>query len=123
MIRVESISSPVEFFKSLGGLHDASVNGISWDMKNKSMEITVDDINSNFEGLPEYKGKKPASIVFIDVGWTKFSVDVFDRDVCRIYDVDVTEVGLDGGFEFVVKLSPGGKIELACREINIVDLG
>ncbi|MHA6834260.1 hypothetical protein [Ralstonia pseudosolanacearum] len=123
MSRVESIASPEVFFKSLGGLHDANVNCISWDMSNKSMEIAVDDLNKNFIGFPEYSGGRPASIVILGVESTKFCVDVFEMDVCRIYDIDVREIGVNSGFEFVVKFSPGGKIEMVCREINIVDLG
>jgi hypothetical protein len=57
----------VSFVESLGGLHDCTVLQIDWHPDRQRMEIAVDDIQWNYEGLPEYPGPQKATFILSGV--------------------------------------------------------
>jgi hypothetical protein len=102
------------FIRSLGGLHDAEIISLSWTPGQAEIRMSVDDINSNFDGLPEYEGLVPGVFVFsgvTDVGW---AVDRPDPRM-KIYDWDV--VPITGGTRSEIKISPSGQLIIQCAAI------
>ena len=58
--------------EALGGMHDSIVSEIEVDARNAKLVLHVKDIYSNFDGLPEYRGITPATIVL--AGIERFSM-------------------------------------------------
>ena len=50
----ETIEDPVDFFASLGGLHDVSINGLTIDVEEQVLLIYVDDLYWGLDGSPDY---------------------------------------------------------------------
>lgn len=61
------IADPVHYFAQLGGLHDVWINKISYDAEQRCLVIGLDDIDANFEGLPDYAGVEPCVLAFENV--------------------------------------------------------
>jgi hypothetical protein len=51
-----------ELLEESGDLHDAVVLGVHLDLTNKSIQLDIDDLNVNYEGLPEYKGRMSGNV-------------------------------------------------------------
>jgi len=62
-----TVDNVKEFFKNLGGMHDARVELINFNPYGLLVALEISDINSNFYGLPEYKGERPCSLLFKEV--------------------------------------------------------
>ena len=61
------VENPQEFFAKLGGMHDASIEWIGFLPDQLQVELKISDINSNFNGLSSYSGRRPSSLFFSDV--------------------------------------------------------
>jgi hypothetical protein len=85
----EEVEDPVEFFASLGGLHDVRINGITIDVEEQALRVYIDDLYWHFEGSPDYSGERPCALVFLGVSGVKFDFDMIDG--LRIDDVQVNE--------------------------------
>ena len=94
----------------LGGLHDAKVSKLVLDLAERSFCIDVDDIHSNFEGLPEYTGRKPGRIQLHGIGQVRISVDL-NTDEFNIHEFSATETN-EGAGTASIKFWPAGKIEM-----------
>ncbi len=114
----EVINDPKNYFYELGGLHDACVGYFSWDMKKKTLCISIDDLNCNFLDLPEYRGLRPVDIMFIGVIKVDINVQISD-DAFRIYDMDF--INENGIYEVKIGCSPGGYIKCKCGTIELRD--
>jgi hypothetical protein len=97
-----------EFISELGGLHDAKLTSLAWDPADQRLEIGVDDIYSNFEGLPEYEGPAKAAFIFSGVSKLNISVEDFQAAGLMIYDWNVQKDA--SGIISEMKFSPDGSI-------------
>lgn len=96
--------NPVDFVALMGGFHDARINGIFFDVSKEALTLDFEDLNANYEGLPEYSGAAPGSLIF--TGVTNFSIDVDSKEGIRISDTRVfTENSI---FKMEIDLSIGG---------------
>jgi hypothetical protein len=58
------IVKPEGFFRELAWLHDAAITSLLWVPAERRLVLTVEDLQANFKGLPDYSGPDPASIRF-----------------------------------------------------------
>lgn len=115
----KSLDEPAVFFRELGGLHDADIVQITWDAIARTILLHVDDLNSNFDGLPEYRGREEAAITFKDVESLMLSCDSFKRDVQRIYKIEVAAAQNLSRFEVSVQISPSGRLTFICENMMV----
>jgi hypothetical protein len=101
--------------ESLGGLHDAEVVSLVWMPAQAEIRMSVEDINANFDGLPEYGGPTPAAFVFSGVTDVEWAVDRPDPRL-KIYDWDIVPIA--GGYRSEVRISPSGKLVIQCADIE-----
>lgn len=99
-----------QFLARFGGLHDCGVTRIDWRIEDKRFEIEIDDIWTNFEGMPEYRGPRACRITLEGVTSIQMRIDDV-RGRLKIYEISVsTEI------EQAPKLSatfwPSGSIEI-----------
>lgn len=113
----EIINNPKKFFDELGGLHDANIEKILLDIQLKSLCISVDDLNSNFLGLPEYQGLNPVDILFVEPDMVDINVQE-PTSILRIYDMDLTN-SKDGRINVRIDCSPGGYLKYECGSIEL----
>lgn len=85
----ELIDDPIEFFASLGGLHDVRINGITIDVEEQALRVYVDDLYWCLDGQPEYPGERPCALVFLGVTGVRFDFDLVDG--LRIHDIAINE--------------------------------
>ncbi len=101
---------------SLGGLHDARLVKFTWHSEMRRLEIFIDDLYSNFEGLPEYQGPKAAVIVFDGVERLAVEID-FGGAGLMVYDCTVNRstVGYTTQFSF----SPSGRVTIDSKAASV----
>lgn len=104
------------FIKSLGGLHDAALRRLQWSGDERRLEIDVDDLYSNFLGLPEYLGPKRAGFVFYEVRSLGIEVDLTERGL-TLYDWTF-QVDAASGHCCEISFSPGGRVIVSCGRIE-----
>jgi hypothetical protein len=104
------------WIESLGGLHDAEVISLAWTPRRAEIQMSVDDINSNFYELPEYEGRVPGLFVFSGVTDVQWAVDRPDSRL-KIYDWEITPIG--GGYRSEMKISPSGRLVIQCAAIVV----
>ena len=113
MNRMEEFAS---FIQSLGGLHDAEATALVWTPAQAEIRISVADINANFEGLPEYEGKRPGTFIFSGVTDVVWSVDRPDSRL-KIYDWEIELI--PEGCISTIKISPSGRLVIHCAAIAL----
>lgn len=96
-----------DFLLSLGGLHDATVVSIDWQIETNTIEFTFDDLYANFRGLPEYPGRHRGSIQLQGVSQVDFNVD--SSEPLKVFEMLPAEGRID---EVVAKFSPSGTISV-----------
>ncbi len=113
------LDNPEEYFSNLGGLHDARIEGVNWSLSNKKIIVSIDDINSNFEGLPNYKGLVSANILFNHVHEFKLNFSL-EEHYLSIYDLEIVSNNLD----IIVNLKcwPEGVLQVRCKSIGVLKL-
>lgn len=111
------IKNPHDFFNDLGNLHDARIESIFWLPEERRLSISIDDMNSNFEGLPEYKGCQRGTVVIEGVIELDIGIDPVD-DHINIHEFTV-EVVPDSLFFAEIKCWPGGKIAIKFSSLKI----
>lgn len=104
--------------ESLGGLHDARAIAIEWSADDRRVRIVVDDIYANNRGLPEYPGPMQATVIFSDTSRLNVEAELA-LDGLSIYEWTISRKDPDS-FSSVITFSPGGKVALECREIDII---
>jgi hypothetical protein len=103
----ETIDDPVEFFASLGGLHDVQINGITIDVEEQILLIYVDDLYWGLDGSPDYPGERPCVLAFLGVTGVNFDFDMVDG--MRIERVQINEnISVTQPFALGVDLNIGG---------------
>lgn len=97
-----------EFVERLGGLHDAVVTRLAWLPEDQSLRIAIEDVCSNFEGLPEYPGATPGEIELNNVKQIRFEIDTSEKHLC-IHDFTVEKIDATQ-YESAVTFWPSGRI-------------
>jgi hypothetical protein len=116
--------SELEIFLKRWGLHDAIVTKLVWIQETRTLRFEIDDLYSNFDGLPEYPGAAPGAIELREVDQLEIVFDRFDRDgdwSFWIYDFTV-EPAEGGKHRASVLFSPGGRI-LASYRVASISIG
>lgn len=94
-----------EFLNALGGLHDAGVLSINWQIGAKTLEFTFDDLYANFRGLSEYPGRRKGAISLKGVG--EVVIEIESTEGMKVFEFLPVE-GRPGWV--TAKFSPGGHI-------------
>lgn len=104
-----------EFIEEKGGLHDCVANGFSWCEAN-CLEISIFDINANFDGLPEYPGPQPGLMIFD--GIHSVEVDgITAKGGLKIYEVKCGAREDQIILEFM--FSPSGRIAVCADNVSL----
>lgn len=117
---IPAMNSPESFIESVGGLHDAILDRLTWIPGQRRLELAIQDLYSNFEDLPDDPGRCPAVLALVDVTSLRFDVSLTIKGL-MMYEVTVarSERGL---LNMTIAFSPSGKISLDCRDIECVEV-
>jgi hypothetical protein len=111
---------PGSYVDAKGGFHDCIIESLAWTPTQRRLEISIEDINANFLGLPEYAGRVPC-VVGIS-GVDDFAMDVFSSadDRLRVYEASVSVVAQ----KKVLKIAffPSGSLEVSFENLTILEL-
>ena len=108
------------FLKRLGGLHDAIVVGIIVKPELKTIELHVDDIYSNFQGMPQYPGAKAGVIAFEGVETLKVELDMQEKHL-NIDEFVVSDDNSNNKKRASISFWPSGKIALTYMSSRFPD--
>jgi hypothetical protein len=108
-----------QFLDRLGGLHDARVSKLELDVAGKSLSFQVDDIYSNFFGLPGYKGPRPGRIVLKEINDITIVLEG-ERRSLNIDEFCVEPQGEISGKAFIT-FWPYGKITTSFHDVEFFD--
>ena len=119
MFPVNTIKNPVAYFNELGGLHDARIIAVSWNKGEKTLRISVDDLNSNFLNLPEYQGTRQVDILFTGVRRLDLNIQIFEASF-SIYDLEIKKN--EKHYCVDIRCSPGGNFNFQCKSVKVYDI-
>ena len=109
-----------KFIEKTGGLHDASVQQMVWQPEIGLLRIEIEDVYSNFKGMPEYLGPNPGSLEFIGVESLSIELSTGRRQL-TIYEfsIDSIETARD---RFSFRFWPDGKLTGEFSSANVSGL-
>lgn len=116
-------NDPKALFHDLGGLHDADIESINWDLRSREFSFDVDDLFSSFEGLPEYAGKKQASVVFSGVKELVMECESGVGEATRIYKLEIDKMEGVDAYSASIKMTPEGAIKFNFLAVNVIEKG
>jgi hypothetical protein len=100
-----------------GGFHDATIRVFQLFPESATIKISIDDLYSNFRGLPGYGGRPEAAELVIRYSELLLRVDMYDPDL-RIFDCELE--GTDHGFTLAINLAPSGTVRAAIVSFELV---
>jgi len=103
-MRAGNIERPENFVREKGGLHDARINRVHFDTQARLLTLDLNDLDKNLEGLPEYRGARPCSLLLHNV--KAFSLDVETGEGVRIGEARIS--GGQGEYLLEIDLNLGG---------------
>ena len=109
-----------KFIEKTGGLHDASAQQIVWQPEIGLFRIEIEDVYSNFEGMPEYMGPSPGFLEFVGVDSLSIELST-DRRQLMIYEFSIDSVET-GRNRFSFKFWPDGKLTGIFSSANVSGL-
>jgi hypothetical protein len=62
-----TIRNVQKFFYELGGMHDADLLVVEWRLPERRLQLEIDDLLSNTQEMPEYRGPLPGTVILDDV--------------------------------------------------------
>jgi hypothetical protein len=104
------------FLEQLGGLHDCVVREIAWKPATRTIRLEIEDLCSNFEGLPEYPGAIPGSIELHDVEQVSFDIET-DEERLNIQEF-LVETQISGKCRASVSFWPTGRVTALYRNAD-----
>jgi hypothetical protein len=104
------------FLKGLGGLHDSVVSQLIWSPEARTLHLEIEDLYSNFEGLPEYPGALSGVIELRDVDRISFDIELSEGRL-HIYDFIVEPVNGDQ-YRALLTFQYSGRITAFCRIVD-----
>ena len=112
-----SIETPARFFAELGNLHDAKIDAMDWNPAEQKVVLALDDLYSNFVGLPEYIGKQPVCLILSGVSRLEIEVTL-DAFPLRIVDFEIDDTISDAKMKVIASFGPSGFIRATCDSIG-----
>jgi hypothetical protein len=104
-----------EFLEKLGNMHDCCISNLRIDAEAGSIEFTIDDLYSNFEGLPAYRG--PLSGVIILQGVTDIDTDIEEfSERLNVYDIVSREIATHAR-RINMAFWPSGKLSASYKTV------
>jgi hypothetical protein len=113
------ITDPKSYFAQHGGLHDACIREIVWNLPARFISIEVADLNANALGFPEYAGAEPGTLLFHDAEQVTLNCDAFVNDIQRVYDVVIEKTGA-GKYQCTLLISPGGRLTFGFTALTLI---
>jgi hypothetical protein len=104
------------FLEQLGGLHDAVVHELVWKPDARTIRLEIEDLCSNYEGLPEYPGAISGSIELHDVEQVNFDIKT-DEKRLNIHEF-LVETQSSGKIQASVSFWPTGRMTALCRNAD-----
>ena len=114
-----SIENPTDFFAELGGLHDADIGRITWNAEARSIEIEIDDLSANFDGLPGYSDKRPVVLKFNGLEELELRCDGLSADTQRIYRLEVRNNPDSRQASALILILPSGRLSFEFANIAV----
>jgi hypothetical protein len=110
------------FLERMGALHDAVVWQLVWKPEAKTLRFEIEDLCSNFEGLPEYPGAVSGSIELQGVERIGFDIKTNEKRL-NIHEFLVEAEGADK-YQASITFWPTGRITASYRiadfpEVNL----
>lgn len=96
------------FLERMGGLHDAVVRQLIWAPEAKTLRLEVDDLCSNFEGLPEYPGAVSGAVELRGIQRINFAIDSNEKHL-NIYEF-IVEAEKPDEYYASISFWPSGQI-------------
>ncbi len=110
---------PELVLSELSSIHDAVIVNLWWDGFKKVLNIGLDDLNSNYLGLPEYKDERPVELIFLGVSSLEIEVQAIDNHL-RVYGIEITN--LVQKYAFHIRCSPGGYLMFQCDAVKLSEM-
>ncbi len=104
------------FLEQMGGLHDSVVQELAWKPGAKTLRLVIEDLCSNFEGLPEYPGAVPGSIELHGVEQISFNIETNEKRL-NIHEF-LVEIQNTGKHQASISFWPTGRITALYRNAN-----
>ncbi len=98
-------------------MHDARVLQFSWQPRDSAVSLSVNDLCSNFRGLPGYLGPTAGGVVMEAVELVELRSETLEVN-CMIYDVETKRLGHEQ-WHLVWKISPTGTFEVKCGAVSV----
>jgi hypothetical protein len=98
----------------LGGLHDARLTAMNWNIDSSSIDLIINNIYANFDGFPEYPGRRDGSIKLEEVSYVESyveKIEVEKAENLKIFDFLVMS---DSEIEILIKFTPNGHLCIRC---------
>ena len=112
------VNDPRGFSTEHGNFHDCRITCFEVKPSRKLLLIAVDDLFSNFLGLPEYRGPLPAEFIFGGLIDLDISIDMKNGEL-NIYDMEFNQREDGSTYIVTIKLSPGGSVKVICESLAI----
>jgi len=100
-------------------MHDADIRQITWDVGARTVTLCVDDLNSNFEGLPEYGGRIEAKFTFEDIEDLLINCDSVKEDIQRIYRLEIFANQKPLKYGVLLNMWPSGRMSFVCNYVKL----
>jgi len=116
------VADPVGYLAGLGHLHDAVIVGAQFDSDEHRFSLEVDDLNSNLQGLPEYPGLLPATIVFDGVRnlvLRELEKLELHGSIYRLTCSASETAHAQEACDVDLKIWPSGAVEFSCRAVFV----
>ncbi|RED49055.1 hypothetical protein [Aestuariispira insulae] len=111
------LEDPVGFFEDHGGVHSASITAFAWEPGQARLKISLDDLDSDFIGIPGYAGERPVDLVFEEVSGLECDREDF-RDLV-VHDLEI----IPGRKQFALHMvcEPDGHLRWHCRRVSLAE--
>jgi hypothetical protein len=113
---VEPLNSAKTIPELVGGLHDAVLIRLDWMAGQRRLELEVEDLYSNFEGLPNDPGRCPGTIALVGVARLRLDLEPTERGL-MVYDVSLVR-SESGHMDVTITFSPAGRITAQCSDVE-----
>jgi hypothetical protein len=119
----KTIRDVQKFFYKLGGLHDADLLRVEWRLAERRLELEIDDLLSNTQETPEYRGPLPGTVILDEVVDVILQADP-GRERSTVYDVVVnqTSTSASAGANMIAltfRIAPSGRLEVVCGAVSV----
>lgn len=119
MISHKTLEDPHIFLSDHSDASNAAVTQLAWNKQNAILEFALDDLDSDFVGLPGYEGERPVSLQFHKVHNLETNL-VAPHPNCQIRRIFITRRKRD--FALDLEGRYGEFMKFLCDEVRVADL-